>query len=99
MVLMWRELSRRSSAALSAVTISVPVSMLAGTSTPLTASSAACAPIEPIFAGNWATEASWSPATIAATSSGPASNPTSMTLEPAAWAASMAPMMGGPQAP
>ena len=34
------------------------------------------APSSPILAGNWATEASWSPATIAATSSGPASKPT-----------------------
>ena len=52
-------------AALSLVTISVPVSTLASTVSPLAAATAVSMPSEPIFAGNWATEPASSPALMA----------------------------------
>ena len=87
------------SATLSAVTIAVPVSMFGSTATPLIASSAAWAPIDPILSGNWATDPSSVPAAIAANSSGPASKPTTSADDPASATASRAPMIGGPHAP
>src|SRR6185503_13390358 len=87
---------------LSLVTISVPVSTFGGTVSPRAALTAVSMPIEPIFAGNCATDAACSPALIAVSSPGDASKPTTV-IEPgfllAALMACSAPLIGGPHAP
>ena len=84
------------------VTISVPVSTVAVTVLPLTASNSVWSPRDPIFDGNWATDPASSPAMMAVISSGEASKPTTVILPlaiPAFLIAWSAPMIGGPHAP